>query len=270
MSVENPVVQTYSRLASEYDSANNIASCWGRVTQGSLDFVDVKSTYKTVVDVGCGTGRELAQLAARTPHTQFVGLDPAANMREIASVRNAPLANVRILSGSFEMLPLEAASVDYLYSILAFHWTTDLERSVAELARVLRPTGEMDLIFIGRHNGREFIEKTTPIFFRYLTPAAMVRAVSLRKQLTLDETAALFERAFRLPDLSVSESYHTYFDTLEGHWSWWVRVEGQLLDIPTGKKEECDLAVRNAIATLETGGEIPYTVHLMHVRLRRS
>jgi len=127
----------------------------------------------------------------------------------------------------------------------------------------------MDLTFIGRHNGREFIEKTTRVFFRYLTLANMVEAVSLRKQLHVDEAATLFQGAFGSAGLTVSESYHTYHDTLEGHWAWWVRIEGQLVNIPPDKRAECDRAVRAALATLQTPEGIPYTIHLLHVRLRR-
>src|SRR2546428_10103195 len=131
-------------------------------------------------------------------------------MQKVAAGRTAPYPNVRIVEGRFESLPLETRSVDYLYSILAFHWTTDPSKSVAELARVLRTTGEMDLSFIGRNNGREFIQKTTPVFFRYMTPAMMAKAVSLRKQLTLDEVTALFHDAFDARRLTVSESYRPY------------------------------------------------------------
>ena len=270
MPIDNPVIETYSRLASEYDSHHNVASCWGRVTQHSVGLVAVKNTHRTVVDAGCGTGRELLELASLSPAVQFIGVEPAANMRQIAIARTAPRANVQILDGSFESLPLENRSVDYLYSILAFHWTTDLDESVAELRRVLKRRGEMDLTFIGRHNGREFIRKTTPVFFRFMSPAALVKAASLRKQLTLEETKALFRKVFSSPGLTVKESYRTYYDTLEGHWGWWVRIEGQLLDIPSGKKAESDKAVRAALSTLATDKGIPYTVHLMHVSLRHS
>ena len=230
----------------------------------------LRPTHKTVVDVGCGTGRELVQLAANhPPDAKFFGVEPAANLRMIAAARTAPHPNVRIIDGRFECLPLETRSVDYLYSVLAFHWTTDLHKSVAELARVLRPTGEMDLTFIGRNNGREFIQKTTPIFFKFMTPAMMVEAVSLRKQLTLAEATALFQKSFNSPGLTVTESYHTYYDTLEGHWAWWVRIEGQFVNVPPDKKAECDQAVHSAISTLATDKGIPYTVHLLHVRLRQ-
>jgi hypothetical protein len=98
----------------------------------------------------------------------------------------------------------------------------------------------------------------------------MMKAVSLRKQLARDEAAALFEQAFDPSALTVTESYQTYYDTLERHWSWWVRVEGQLVEIPADRKVECDQAVRDALATLETAAGIPYTVHLLHVSVRRS
>jgi hypothetical protein len=34
------------------------------------------------------------------------------------------------------------------------------------------------------------------------------------------------------------------------------------------KREACDAAVRTAISTLATEKGIPYTIHLLHVRLR--
>jgi ubiquinone/menaquinone biosynthesis C-methylase UbiE len=266
----NKIVETYSRLAQDYDDPRNLDSCWGRVANLSLDFVKLDERHKSVADVGCGSGRELANLAAESsPDIRFYGVEPAAGLREIAAARAARLPNVKILEGRFETLPLDTASIDYLYSVLAFHWTTDLKASVAELARVLGPKGEMDLTFIGKHNGAEFIKKTSPVFFRYLKPARLIEAAALRKQLTLAEATELFRGAFDARDLTVEDSYHTYYDTLDGHWAWWVRIEGQMVDIAPEKKAECDEKVRAALATLETAQGIPYTVHLLHVRLRR-
>jgi ubiquinone/menaquinone biosynthesis C-methylase UbiE len=266
----NKIVETYSQRAADYDDPRNLDSCWGRIAKLSLDFVKLDARHKTVVDVGCGSGRELVNLAKRSsPELSFVGVEPAAGLRQIAAARAADVPNVRICEGRFEALPLDTASVDYLYSVLAFHWTTDLKASVAELARVLGSAGEMDLTFIGKHNGREFIKKTTPVFFKYLKPARMIEAASLRKQLSVEEATALFREAFDEAGLAVEESYHTFYDTLDGHWAWWVRIEGQLVDVAPDKKAECDAAVRAALATLETDQGIPYTVHLLHVRLRR-
>jgi len=267
----NKIVEAYSKRAADYDDPRNLDSCWGRIAQRSLGFVQLAERHKWVADVGCGSGRELVRLAQHSaPDIAFTGVEPAAGLREIAAARGAALPNLRILDGRFECLPFESGGVDYLYSVLAFHWTTDLAASVRELARVLGPGGEMDLTFIGKHNGGEFIKKTSPIFFRYVKLARMIEAASLRKQLSLGEATALFGSAFAARDVCVEESYHTFHDTLDGHWAWWVRIEGQTMDVPPEKKAECDAAVRAALAELETEQGIPYTVHLLHVRLRRG
>ncbi len=266
----NPIVETYSRLAHEYDDEANFQSCWGRASERALSSIRLLGDHHLVVDMGCGSGRAVHALAAAAPpHTQFVGIDPAENMCRVAAQKTALQKGVQIRQGSFENIPLESASVDYLYSILAFHWVTDLAASVAELARVLKPNGEMDLFFIGRDNGREFIQKTSAIFLKYMGPALLLDSARLRKQLTRDAALQLFSGVFEPSCLSVEESFRTYFDTLDGHWSWWVRVEGHFVKIPPEKKTQCDRDVRAALQALSEPRGIPYTIHELHVRVRR-
>jgi len=189
-------------------------------------------------------------------------------MRAIASRRLQQYPNVCIVNGSFEKMGLESDSMDYLYSILAFHWTTDLDQSVSEISRVLKSTGEMDMVFIGRNNGREFIEKTTPIFRKYMSLSSLVESSMMRKQLTKDAAIQLFSKNFRQHELTIEETYETYYDTLEGHWSWWVRIEGHFVKVPPHMKEQCDQEVKKAMSNLGTEKGIPYTVHLLHVKRR--
>ena len=267
----NPIVETYSRLAEHYDDELNLHSCWGRATDKALGSIHIKEDYRLVLDVGCGTGRALARLARRaSSDVQFIGIDPAENMRNLALGRVQPFGNVQILNGAFERIPLETSSVDYLFSIFAFHWTTDPEAAVREVQRVLKPGAEMDLFFIGRDNGREFIQKTTPIFLKYMGPALLLESARMRKQFTKEAAHHLFSKAFSTPELSVAESYQTYYDTLEGHWGWWVRIEGHFMRISSARKEQCDREVKNALQGLAGPAGIPYTIHQLHVRLRRA
>jgi len=266
----NEIIETYSKKAEEYDDPRNLDSCWGRIANRALDTVRLGDHHRVVADIGCGSGRELARLADKTgPDVRFIGVEPAPGLRAIAKRRAADLSNMEVIEGRFESIPLESGSVDYLYSVLAFHWTTDLDASAAELRRVLGDRGEMDLTFIGKHNGREFIKATTPVFFRYVKPARLIEAASLRKQLTVTQARELFERHFDPARLRIEESYHTFFDDLEGHWAWWVRIEGQTLAVPPEKKAECNEKVRAALKRLDTCDGIPYTVHLLHVSLVR-
>jgi len=271
MTASNLIVETYSRLAQEYDDDLNVHSCWGRAAEKALSSLTVNDAYDVVLDVGCGTGRALAQLASKGhPGVQWIGIDPAENMRKLALDRTQSLSSVRILNGCFESIPLESRSVDYLFSIFAFHWTTDLDASIRELSRVLKPSGEMDLFFIGRNNGREFIQATSPIFLKHMGPALLLESAKMRKQLTRDAAYRLFAQQFSPSQLSVEESYETYYDTLEGHWAWWVRIEGHFMRIPPQRKKVCNEEAKLAISGLGERDDIPYTLHQLHVRLRRA
>ena len=267
----NPIVETYSRLAEHYDDELNLHSCWGQAADKALGSIQLKDDYRLILDVGCGTGRALTWLASRAKSVvQFVGIEPAENMRNLALRRVQPFRNVQIWDGSFEHIPLETGSVDYLFSIFAFHWTTDPEAAVREVRRVLKPGAEMDLFFIGRDNGREFIQKTTPIFLKYMGPALLLESARMRKQLTKEAAHQLFAKAFSPTEPFIDESYQTYYDTLEGHWGWWVRIEGHFMQIPSARKERCDQEVKNALQCLAEPAGIPYTIHQLHVRLRRG
>jgi len=266
----NPIVDAYSRLAERYDEEVNLQSCWGKASSRAMASLKISARHRKVLDVGCGTGRTLMALAQQHPETDFVGVEPAENMRRRAAERCETFLNIQILNGSFESIPLDSATVDYLCSVFAFHWTTDLNRSVRELARVLKPQGDMDLFFIGRNNGREFIQRTTPIFLKYLGPTQLLKTAQLRKQLTREAAFELFSQAFSPLRLSVEESYNTFYDTLEGHWGWWVRIEGHFVQLDPTKKQECDQEVKEAIQSLSSERGIPYTIHEIHVSVRAS
>lgn len=266
---QHVIVETYSRLASQYDDDLNIRSCWGKAADKALRTIVIKDSYRLVLDVGCGTGRAIAELASQSrPGIQWIGVDPAENMRQLAAARTKAIRGVQILDGFFEAIPLESNSVDYLFSIFAFHWTTNVEASVREAKRVLKPSGEMDLFFIGRNNGREFIQATTPIFLKHMGPALLLESARMRKQLTKEAAVRSFAQEFRATDLKVEESYDTYYDTLEGHWSWWVRIEGQFMQLSAAKKRARDHEIRAKLSSLQSENGIPYTLHQMHVRLR--
>jgi len=261
----NPVVETYSLLAEKYDDELNLQSCWGRATEKILSSLLIKDNDQVVLDVGCGTGRALSQLASRRPNIQFIGIEPAENMRKCALHRIESCPNIAIRDGCFEKMPVTSQSVDYLFSIFAFHWVTNLRASVQEIRRVLKPNGHMDLFFIGRNNGHEFIRKTSPIFLKHMGPARFLESARMRTQLTREAALRLFRETFDPRQVSVVESYETYYDSLEGHWGWWVRIEGQFVSIPSEARKACDEEVRRALSGLSTEKGIPYSIHSLHL-----
>ena len=266
---KSDIPRSYSEHAEEYENEET-ASCWGVSSSRLLDYLlNVRQFKGVVVDAGCGTGRALTKLASRHCDVKFIGIEPAKNMRSRASSLASNMGNVRVIDGRFEELPLESGSVDYLYSLYAFHWTTDLDRSIQELGRVLGTSGKMDLFFTGREAGREFTKVTTPIYTRYLGLEGLLRSAAKRVHLGKNEARHAFVRIFDDSRLVVNESFETYYDTLENHWRWWVaRASGHFLDIKEEERDACESEVKSAIASLSEEKGIPYTVHTIHVQVK--
>jgi len=265
------VIEAYSEYARELEQEKNLSSCWGFITDLAYSQIKLQDHYRLVVEVGCGTGHELGKVVSKagSSEVRFLGVEPAEELRGRAVKLLNDLKNVRVLNGRFEDLPIKSGTVDYLFSILAFHWTTSLESSVRELSRVLKPDGCMDLFFTGRNTGREFKAKTTPIFLKYMGPGFLLASASLRQHLTSSATEELFSGVFPENRLKVRESFHTCYDDIQGHWSWWrSRAAPHFVNIPEHKRGECDDKVREAIGSLATDQGIPYTVHLIHVEVR--
>jgi ubiquinone/menaquinone biosynthesis C-methylase UbiE len=265
----NVVFDTYSDQADTYDGTDNARSCWGLDTERIIRSLLLQPKHRTVVDVGCGTGGALLHLASDAPpDVRFIGVEPAENMRRRAEALLAHLPNAALLAGSWESIPLPDASVDCMISINSFHWSSDPGRAIAEAQRVLAPDGDMDHFFIGRLIGREFVKVTSPIFLRYMGPKRLLEAASMRQHLTRQEAEAVFRDAFPSYDVQVTESFDTYYDSVEGHLGWWVRIEPQLLGIPPEKREACLAEVRHALGSLTTEQGVPYTKHTLHVAVR--
>lgn len=268
MTDNDQIIEAYSRCALGYDGRDNTASCWGRLSTSLWSKLNVNSKHRLVADIGCGPGTTLAHLAKLYPETtRLVGIEPAYNMRRLCCALTDLHPNVTICDGRFEAISLESESVDYLYSIMVFHWVTNEELAAREIGRVLHREGSADILFVGRWNGREFIDKTTPIFLKYMGPARLFAAARLRKQFTASETIDLFKQA--LPDrpIQVQELYETYYDSLDGHWRWWTRIEGQLANIPASKRSHCEQEVRSALQQMDSPQGIPYTIHLLHAKI---
>jgi ubiquinone/menaquinone biosynthesis C-methylase UbiE len=98
-----------------------------------------------VLDIGCGTGLLLRELARRLPDScELTGVDAAAGMVEAArSGQRGP--RLSYLLGRAERLPFCDSSFDLVISTTSFdHWS-DQAAGLAECRRVLAPGGRLVL-----------------------------------------------------------------------------------------------------------------------------
>lgn len=103
-------------------------------------------TPRRVLDIGCGTGVLLSQLAACLPGAEeLVGVDPAPGMVAEAASKLRGDHRVRLQRAGVEQLPFSDGSFDLVVSTLSFdHWV-DQQRGLIECGRVLGAGGRLIL-----------------------------------------------------------------------------------------------------------------------------
>ena len=108
-----------------------------------IDSVRPLDASCTVVDLGAGTGK-LTRLLVRST-ARVIAIEPMAAMREVFT---SLLPETELLDGTAEQMPLGSGSVDLVTCGQSFRWFAN-EAALTEIARVLRPGGELLLVFNG-------------------------------------------------------------------------------------------------------------------------
>jgi len=98
------------------------------------------------VDIGCGTGFPLMELAMRLGTTARVyGIDPwvAALDRAEKKLAQNGIRNVTLIHGQAELIPLENETIDLVTSNNGLNNVTDSDRVLDEIERILKPGGQL-------------------------------------------------------------------------------------------------------------------------------
>ena len=110
-----------------------------------LAYVEVKDG-DTVLDLGSGAGIDLLLAADRVgPNGRVIGVDMTDEMIAKANenIAVAGFGNVEVRKGLIEDLPVEDESVDWVISNCVINLSPQKDRVFAEIARVLKPGGQM-------------------------------------------------------------------------------------------------------------------------------
>ncbi len=106
-----------------------------------------------ILDVGCGTGTLALMVKETEPEAGVVGLDADQEILDRARAKAGEAGvEIRLDEGLSTELPYEDRSFDRVLSTLFFHHLSgpDKRRTAAEIARVLRPGGELHVADWGR------------------------------------------------------------------------------------------------------------------------
>ncbi|NVK58002.1 MAG: methyltransferase domain-containing protein [Alteromonadaceae bacterium] len=130
------VARRFSQAASQYEQYANIQSHIATHTFSRLAGVSAQRA----LDIGCGTGRHTAELAAIAACVE--GVDLAPGMIEVARQQ---FPDIHFLQGDAEQLPWSEPIFDVVYSSMALQWCQAPVSALAEIYRVLLATGRAEL-----------------------------------------------------------------------------------------------------------------------------
>lgn len=166
--IRQGALASFDRWAAEYD--RSFLSSYIRKVQRRIIKEMAPGEDAFVLDVGCGTGEGIRYLARRVKRGLLGGLDLSPRMIEAARDKLGDRPGIDLRVGDAEDLPWPNSHFDLAMSTFTIHHFPHPDRALAEIARVLKPKGQLflaDLIF-PRHfqrplNGLLTLVEGTPV-----------------------------------------------------------------------------------------------------------
>lgn len=93
-----------------------------------------------ILDIGCGTGALVSKLSNISQKGKIIGLDPVAEMTEIARKKNQNNQNVNIYNVSFETFKTEE-KFDIIFCLNVFHHLENPDRVLTKIQDLLTDNG---------------------------------------------------------------------------------------------------------------------------------
>lgn len=168
------ITRMFDAIAGVYDILNHLLSAgtdrqWRRRAIRSLEL----SGRETVIDICTGTGDlAFAALEATPGARRVVGIDLAARMLDRARRKAGRRRNgsgLALVRSDSSRLALQAASADAAMIAFGLRNVEHLDMTLAELARVLRPSGRLAILEFAEP-GRGVLAAVYRWYFRQILP----------------------------------------------------------------------------------------------------
>ena len=169
-------LERYYRLHARLYDATRWSFLFGRARV--LEEIASVTTPRRILEVGCGTGRNLVGLARRFPAAAITGVDLSAPMLARARRKLAPLgARVKLQHGAYGAKPLDGPPPDLvLFSYALSMFNPGFDSAIAAAARDLAPGGHIAVV--------DFHDTRFPAFARWMAVNHVRMEAQLRPPLS--------------------------------------------------------------------------------------
>ncbi len=200
------VTRMFARIARRYDLLNTVMTAGRHHAWRSMATdVAISNVSGAALDVATGTGDFAFALARRPAVSHVVGLDYTPEMLTVADAKarlNGLASRLSLVAGDARALPFpddhfECATVGF--GVRNF---TDVPRALREMARVVRPGGQVVVLEIVQLEDGGPLARLFPIYFRYIVPLmGAVLAGDRESYAYLPDSVEVFLTAGRLVSL---------------------------------------------------------------------
>ena len=178
----NTVHRKYELMSKRYfyelDRKRDIEEPW---LQDELYSMKNYISGRKVLEIGYGQGRDHIKLARLGGDMSGIDITPSCKVFTEAHLKAYDLTSDLVV-GDAEKLPYQDNSFDFVYSFGVLHHTSNMERAISEIRRVLKPNGKC---WIGLYNKNSFF------YWGCLIPEFFIKkeymSLSLRERLSLIE-----------------------------------------------------------------------------------
>ena len=126
----------YARTAATYDD-DHVLDVEHDVALGIAGSLLRSLGARTVLDLGCGTGRAMARLQPLLPDGRLFGIDPSADLLGIAAAKTGS-TGAKLVRGDGMRLPFRDESIDAVVATAVLHHVSEPSAVVSEMLRVAR------------------------------------------------------------------------------------------------------------------------------------
>ena len=132
---------------------------------------------RRILDVGCGTGILTERLARQLDAELVCGCDFSMGMLEQAVARRSG----PWVQADAQHLPVAEGAVDVVVSTESFHWFPDPDAALAELRRVLVPSGRL-LVGVVNMRGASMSRAASAFAARFGEPAQWTTRAEMKRR----------------------------------------------------------------------------------------
>lgn len=167
------IEKMFNKIAKKYDLMNRILSFgidikWRNEILYILKNTNIMKSH--ILDVASGTGDMTIILAKHFLQSNIIGLDLSQEMLNIAQkkILNKKLTNrIKLIKGDVENIPMDSNTVDVVTIIFGIRNFENIESSLNEIYRILKPKGLILILEFSQINNL-FINSLYKIYSFYI------------------------------------------------------------------------------------------------------